>query len=348
MGLLALTGQHRIGRVRIQADEPLAPGDGAATVDLEELLKWDSDEEMMEFLVEALGFRSGVSGIQPKVLGWLSEDGHDGVVQGTTGIIKVSGQFFPYLALNESLCLRAAGRAGLEVPGCTVYGDGKVLVVERFDYDPDSGNYLGFEEMGSVMSVPSIRKYKGSLERVIKYLDRALTVEHRLEDKRRFFDMIVMNTLLRNGDAHLKNFGLLYTDRSDVRLAPAYDLATTTAYMPRDQFALTMNGKQSWPTRKTLEDFGVRWVGLPRSRVGEHLERGIEAIRATVPDVHAAMKENPGFYWVGQAMLAQWDDAIRSLDARKEAEKRRIHTGIEVPDPPAKRPRRKRRKLVMH
>ncbi len=34
----------------------------------------------------------------------------------------------------------------------------------------------------------------------------------------------------RRGDAHLKNFGMLYTSPSDVRLSPMFDVVTTTIY----------------------------------------------------------------------------------------------------------------------
>ena len=35
-----------------------------------------------------------------------------------------------------------------------------------------------------------------------------------------------------NTDAHLKNFGLVYADLSDVRRAPMFDRVTTKVYAP--------------------------------------------------------------------------------------------------------------------
>lgn len=54
--------------------------------------------------------------------------------------------------------------------------------------------------------------------------------------------MIALNCALRNGDAHLKNLGIVYDDvLGEARLAPVYDLVTTSIYLPKDSLALTLN-----------------------------------------------------------------------------------------------------------
>ena len=54
------------------------------------------------------------------------------------------------------------------------------------------------------------------------------------------FGSLVLSVMVRNGDAHLKNFGVLYASPGDtVALAPVYDVATTTAYIRKDAPALT-------------------------------------------------------------------------------------------------------------
>lgn len=64
--------------------------------------------------------------------------------------------------------------------------------------------------------------------------------------------------IVRNGDAHLKNFGMLYTSpaSNDVRLSPLYDIVNTTIYIHKDVPALKMNKEKSWPTRQVLINFG--------------------------------------------------------------------------------------------
>jgi serine/threonine-protein kinase HipA len=62
-----------------------------------------------------------------------------------------------------------------------------------------------------------------------------------------------MNCALRNGDAHLKNFGIVYDDvQGEARLTPLYDLVTTSVYLSKDSLALTLNGSTKWPTAKEL------------------------------------------------------------------------------------------------
>ncbi len=52
------------------------------------------------------------------------------------------------------------------------------------------------------------------------------------ENLHAFFESVALSVLVRNGDAHLKNFGMLYRHPGDgdVRLAPVYDVVTTTVY----------------------------------------------------------------------------------------------------------------------
>ena len=70
-----------------------------------------------------------------------------------------------------------------------------------------------------------------------------------------------------NGDAHLKNFGVLYADPTDkdVRMSPAYDLVNTTAYIRNDSLALTLGSSKSlFASRKHLLEFGHRCgMGAP-------------------------------------------------------------------------------------
>jgi serine/threonine-protein kinase HipA len=48
-----------------------------------------------------------------------------------------------------------------------------------------------------------------------------------------FFRLVVFNYLLSNGDAHMKNFSLLYTGE-EYRLTPAYDLMCTVLHTPTE------------------------------------------------------------------------------------------------------------------
>jgi serine/threonine-protein kinase HipA len=50
----------------------------------------------------------------------------------------------------------------------------------------------------------------------------------------RFFQLIVFNYAVCNGDAHLRNFSLLRTDDGEYALVPAYDLMSTVLHTPNE------------------------------------------------------------------------------------------------------------------
>ena len=51
-----------------------------------------------------------------------------------------------------------------------------------------------------------------------------------LADVQQLARRLLTNILLANGDAHLKNWSLLYEDQVTPRLSPAYDIVTTSVY----------------------------------------------------------------------------------------------------------------------
>jgi hypothetical protein len=73
-----------------------------------------------------------------------------------------------------------------------------------------------------------------------------------------------------NTDAHLKNFGLVYADLSDVRLAPMFDRVTTKVYAPyrsasRQGWRLP---RPSWPPSGARAPSSVRGARGERGPAG--------------------------------------------------------------------------------
>jgi serine/threonine-protein kinase HipA len=120
---------------------------------------------------------------------------------------------------------------------------------------------------------------------------------------------------VRNGDAHLKNFGVVYAAPGlPVACAPAYDIVTTQVYLPRDVMALTLDGRKSWPSAKVLLQFAERHCGLGRA----HARQILAEVADAVADVGARMlveaKLRDGFAPIAKAMRHIWDQgAKRSL-----------------------------------
>jgi serine/threonine-protein kinase HipA len=77
-------------------------------------------------------------------------------------------------------------------------------LVEKFNYEKERDEYLGFEEILVLQGKNRDKKYSGSYEQVAKII-YAVTTD-KLDSMRAFYKTVVMNYLLKNGDAHLKNF----------------------------------------------------------------------------------------------------------------------------------------------
>src|SRR5258708_26674635 len=133
------------------------------------------------------------------------------------------------------------------------------------------------------------------------------------EDIEKLFTLIALNCALRNGDAHLKNFGMVYDDvQGEARLAPVYDLVTTSVYLSKDSLALTLNGSTRWPTAKELKRLGETRGGGTPAKIRQILERIAEAIQETTREVRSYMKEHPQFAEIGERMLQEWVSGVNS------------------------------------
>jgi serine/threonine-protein kinase HipA len=214
---------------------------------------------------------------------------------------------FPQLAANEFFCLEAARHCGLEMPRYRLSHDGLALVVDRFDLRSD-GRYRGFEDLCVLNGRRADEKYRGSYEtQVFRRIQQFVSPEHLGEANDRLFTLMALNCGIRNGDAHLKNFGVCYDAiQGQVQLAPVYDLVTTPVYMPSDSMALTLNGSIGWPSAKELTRLGETRAGLSGSTVRAMLERVSYALAKVRPAIEAYGKEHPEFQPIGSQMLAAW------------------------------------------
>ena len=90
--------------------------------------------------------------------------------------------------------------------------DGMALVIDRFDLRPD-GTYRGFEDFCVLNARRTDEKYRGSYETsIMKRFQQFANSPHVNDDLEKLFTLIALNCALRNGDAHLKNFGIVYDD----------------------------------------------------------------------------------------------------------------------------------------
>jgi len=97
--------------------------------------------------------------------------------------------------------------------------------------------------------------------------------------------MVVYACTVGNGDAHLKNFSVLYRHAQDtVELSPAYDMVSTQPYIPRDSLALTLAGSKEFPRRATLLKFVQRATGKSARAAARLLDRAAAGVDAAIAE----------------------------------------------------------------
>ena len=320
--ILSIVGRSQVGRIRYTGDKEQWNED-VPFQSVDEILERKRGGDLFRYLLEKFAAFSGISGVQPKILvrdeNAFTEMEHTGHrlsagYRGATHIVKLwEPNEYPQLAANEFFCLTAARKCGLDVPPFRLAEDGTALVIDRFDLRMD-GTHRGFEDFCVLNARRTDEKYRGSYEtHVMKRFSQFTNSTSINEDTEKLFILIALNCVLRNGDAHLKNFGIVYDDvHGEARLAPAYDLVTTSVYMPKDSLALTLNGSTRWPTAKELRRLGETRGGGTPAKIRQLLERIAEAVRETTAEVRAYMKEHPEFAEVGQRMLHDWEAGVNT------------------------------------
>src|SRR5260221_14441575 len=318
--LLSIVGRSQVGRIRYTGDKEQLHED-VPFQSVDEILERSRGGDLFRHLLERFASFSGISGVQPKVLvrdeDAFAEMEHTGhrlsqSYKGATHIVKFwESNQYPQLAANEHFCLTVARKCGLDVPPYRLAEDGMALVIDRFDLRME-GTYGGFEDFCVLNGRRTEEKYRGTYETsVMKRFGEFANSTHVNEDMEKLFALIALNCALRNGDAHLKNFWIVYDDvQGEARLAPVYDLVTTSVYLPNDSMALTLNGTTKWASAKELQRLGETRMGGTPARVKEILERVSVAIAATSQEVRAYIKEHKEFDEIGNRMLHEWEQGV--------------------------------------
>ena len=149
------------------------------------------------------------------------------------------------LPANEHVSMQIAKqvfKARIAEGGMLFFDDGTpAYLTRRFDYKPGSAGKYQLEDFATLMGKTPERegedfKYNASyldMARIIRRYSAAAPVAL-LE----FFRLLLVNYLIANGDAHLKNFSLMETAHGDFVLAPAYDLLCTALHIDDGLLAL--------------------------------------------------------------------------------------------------------------
>ena len=160
---------------------------------------------------------------------------------GGSWIVKLPSHRFPNLPENEFSMMTLARTIGMNVPEVKLVdtgeienlprgiGDpqGKALAVKRFDRSPDGAVHT--EDFAQIFGVYPEKKYETGNYRSIA---KVIGTHCGETDAAEFIRRLTFNTLIGNADMHLKNWSLVYPDRRNAALSPAYDLLSTIPYVP--------------------------------------------------------------------------------------------------------------------
>jgi len=315
LGLLEIVGRSQIGRLRYGTPAPATEDLEAQS--LEELLTYKGTQDLFRDLLQRYARHSGISGMQPKVLLRARESAPARIThRGTTHVVKTfDAREHPELAANEFFCMQAARHAGIPTPSVELSSNRRLLIIERFDLRPD-GTYLGCEDFCVLNGVRPHGRYDGSYELLARRITQFVSPEEQRAALEQLFLMVALSCAIENGDAHLKNFAVLYEHASaTVRLAPAYDMLSTTPYAPRDVLALTLAGSKAFPEHRRLVAFGRQSCGLSAAKVAELLERVTLGVRKASAQIRRYIKQRANFQRAGEHLLATFDRGLARMNA---------------------------------
>ncbi|HQP50508.1 MAG TPA: HipA domain-containing protein [Spirochaetota bacterium] len=236
-------------------------------------LPYTQEEQLREAAMRA--DKMSIQGVQPKLSAKLDVRGGGFAVvdRGGEFILKPQNVMFPELPENESLTMKLAGLAGIEVPlnGMIYSSDGRfTYFIKRFDRY-GKNKKVAVEDFAQLAGMSRETKYDYSMEKLVLLIDRFCTFP--AIEKVKLFRRTLFNFLTGNEDMHLKNFSVIVRD-DKVTLSPAYDLLNTTIALsdPKEEIALPVGGKKNNLTKELLIDyFGRDRLQLNHTIVSQQL-----------------------------------------------------------------------------
>jgi serine/threonine-protein kinase HipA len=243
--------------------------------------------------------KSSLAGVQMK-FSMKQQDGRYNLSKGDDlgdWIIKTPSTKHKNVPVNEFTAMTLASMAGVDVPEIRLVELDKLdnlppinlpdeklaFGIKRFDRNDDQRIHM--EDFAQVLVKYPPEKYNSaSYEQIGKILYRFSG--DGLADAQQFARRLMVNILLANGDAHIKNWSLLYSDQVTPRLSPAYDIVTTNVYIDNERrYALNLGKTKEWydVTYANFEAWAKR-AGVPWRAMKPHLDDTMEKARSLWPD----------------------------------------------------------------
>ncbi|MFO1258601.1 MAG: type II toxin-antitoxin system HipA family toxin [Gammaproteobacteria bacterium] len=218
-------------------------------------------------------------------------------------IVKTPSAIHKDVPLNEYSAMTLASLAGVNIPAIKLIELSKLdnlpeiklpdetfaFAIKRFDRENDMRIHM--EDFAQVLvKYPHEKYHSVSYEQIARIL-----YEYSgdgLADVQQFARRLLVNILLANGDAHIKNWSLLYSDQLTPRLSPAYDIVTTSVYIDDErQHALNLGKNKDWYQASYMHfQMWAEHSKIPWRVIKPHLDDTIEKAKALWPE---ALKKLP-------------------------------------------------------
>ncbi|MAE32020.1 MAG: kinase [Verrucomicrobiales bacterium] len=301
--LLAQLGHDLPGAVR------------AVAVDAEETEVDELDEEAAGKQAER-ALRFSLAGVQLKFSAIKAQGKNGGLTIPVTGsggnwIVKLPSARHPEVPEAEFAAMKLAAKIGIDVPdidlvpldqidgipeGITRYGK-SAFAIRRFDRGEEGPVHT--EDFAQVFGVFADDKYENASYRQILSV---LAIETDEQSVIEFVRRLTYSVLIGNGDMHLKNWSLIYPDRRNALLAPAYDLLSTLAYIPGDDAALKFHSSRE----------GASYTYDELETIADKARLPAKLITATAKDVVAQFDDA----WSNESGHLPFPDDVRSAIER--------------------------------
>lgn len=311
LSLLKIVGGSQIGRLRYASEG--SPLEDVPVEKIDKILAYNGAKDLFDDLLDRFAMYSGISGMQPKVLVRDESPTLNRITnKGATHIVKsFNPKEYPELAANEFFSMRAARYAGLPTAEVSLSENRSILVVERFDRTKE-GRYLGFEDFCVLSGMRANGRYSSSYEDLAKKVSIFVSPENHPSAMKQLFGTIALSCVIKNGDAHLKNFGILYDKPGiNVRLAPVYDMLSTVPYMPKDILALELGESKNYPTRKQLVKFARQSCGLSSQNTETILANVAAGVEKALIEMQVYTKHHPEFQSHAEYLAAVFSQGLR-------------------------------------
>ncbi|WP_041523767.1 type II toxin-antitoxin system HipA family toxin [Gilvimarinus agarilyticus] len=253
------------------------------------------------------GNKFSLAGVQMK-FSMKEKDGRYTLTHGNVlgdWIIKTPSTKHKDVPVNEYTAMTLAQLVGIDIPEIKLIelntlenlpqinlpDENLAFAIKRFDRDINTRIHM--EDFAQVLVKYPHEKYSSANYEQIGRIVYAYSGDG-LADAQQFARRLLVNILLANGDAHLKNWSLIYPDKITPRLSPAYDIVTTSVYIDGEQsFALNLGKTKGWYD-VSMEHF-KSWANradIPWRAINPHLNDVIEKARNIWPEAIKALPMN--------------------------------------------------------